>query len=535
MFERLVRIRGQLSELVTAVDPDAVGGRMARELWAEFDRIERLGAAGKTLLARRVAATHRAGSAGTKSAADDLARRGGTSTGAAREALETSSRRAELPGVEGALRRGELSAAQAALISAAAAASAAAEGRLLELATQISIKELRDECARVKAAADPDPDATNRRIHDERRLRRWTDAEGAWNLFAHGTPQQGAAFNTVIDPIIEQIFAAARSDGRRESHEAYALDALMAMADRAAGCCSAAGRAAVPVDAMRSGSAADDDDCGVDTASSDDAGVAAVDRDDDDVVDGADSPQTLNGVGQPGILAVGRPESGPGAVRPRRWTNPRYLALLRVDVQALRRGRVAGDELCEIGGVGPVPVSVARRLLGEAIIKLVITRGVDVLNVTHLGRGPTAAQRAALLWLNPTCSVQGCHRARIEWDHRQPWATTRHTRLDELDPLCEFHHELKTRLGHALVAGTGKRPLVPPDDPRHPGFRKARRDPGGRDTGKATAAVNRGEDHFGNSQQPVTPAVQASVRGTRRRFRSEQQAFPDVPAPPGSG
>jgi Domain of unknown function (DUF222) len=513
MFERLVRIRGQLGELVTAVDPDAVSGRMARELWAEFDRIERLGAAGKTLLARRVAATHRAGSAGTKSAADDLARRGGTPTGAAREALETSSRLAELPGVEGALRRGELSAAQAALISAAAAASPAAEDRLLELATQISIKELRDECARVKATADPDPDATNRRIHDERRLRRWTDAEGAWNLFAHGTPQQGAAFNTVIDPIIEQIFAAARSDGRRESHGAYAFDALMAMADRAAGCCSAAGR-----------------------ASSDDAGVAAVDRDDDDAVDGADSPQTLNGVGQPGIFAVGRPESGPAcAVRPGRWTNPRYLALLRVDVQALRRGRVAGDELCEIGGVGPVPVSVARGLLGEAIVKLVITRGVDVLNVTHLGRGPTAAQRAALLWLNPTCSAQGCHRARIEWDHRQPWASTGHTRLDELDPLCEFHHDLKTRLGHALVAGTGKRPLVPPDDPRHPGFRKARRDPGGRDTGKATTAVNRGEDHFDNSQQPVTPAVQASVRGTRRRFRSEQQAFPDVPAPPGSG
>ena len=59
-------------------------------------------------------------------------------------------------------------------------------------------------------------------------------------------------------------------------------------------------------------------------------------------------------------------------------TNPRYLALLRVDAQALRRGHVQGEELCEIAGVGPVPVSVAKEVLGDAIVKLVITNGVDV-------------------------------------------------------------------------------------------------------------------------------------------------------------
>ena len=135
--------------------------------------------------------------------------------------------------------------------------------------------------------------------------------------------------------------------------------------------------------------------------------------------------------------------------------------------------RSQGEELCEIAGVGPVPVSVAREVLGEAIVKLVITDGVDVANVTHLGRGPTAAQRAALLWTNPTCSVQGCPRQRIEYDHQKPWAQTRHTRLDELDPLCGFHHDLKTRLGYALVPGKGKRAFVAPDDPRHPRYRRA--------------------------------------------------------------
>jgi hypothetical protein len=150
--------------------------------------------------------------------------------------------------------------------------------------------------------------------------------------------------------------------------------------------------------------------------------------------------------------------------------NPRHLGLLRVDVEALRRGHVDGDELCEITGVGPVPVRVARDLLGDATLKLVITRGVDVCNVTSLGRGPTAAMRYALLWTSPTCTVEGCARTILEHDHRTgaEFKDTRHTQLSELDPLCGTHHGLHTQHAWALVAGDGKRKMVPPDDPRHP-------------------------------------------------------------------
>ena len=100
----------------------------------------------------------------------------------------------------------------------------------------------------------------------------------------------------------------------------------------------------------------------------------------------------------------------------RRWrpVPPRPLGPVRVTwrccgstLQRCAAASVQGGELCEIAGVGPVPVSVAKELLGEAIVKLVITNGVDVANVTHLGRGPTAAQKAALLWMNPICSVAG--------------------------------------------------------------------------------------------------------------------------------
>ena len=94
---------------------------------------------------------------------------------------------------------------------------------------------------------------------------------------------------------------------------------------------------------------------------------------------------------------------------------------------------------------------------------------VDVANVTHLGRGPTVAQKIALWWQVPQCTALDCTRVqRIEFDHREEWRKTRHTRLDEGDGACDHHHDLKTRYGHALVEGKGQRPLVPPDDPRHP-------------------------------------------------------------------
>ncbi len=233
MFDMAVRLGDRLAGLVDGLDPDAISGPAAGELWAALDRVERLAAAGKTLLARRVADTHLPDRAGVKTAAEVLARRGGTSVGAARDAIEASNRLAELPAVAAAVRRGDLSPAQVAVVAGAAAADPRAERRLLELAGRASMPELREEAARVKAAADPDPDATNARLHAGRRLRRYTDPDGAWTLVAKGTPQAGAAINTVLDPIIDRIFQAARHQGRREPHEAYAFDALLTLAEHA--------------------------------------------------------------------------------------------------------------------------------------------------------------------------------------------------------------------------------------------------------------------------------------------------------------
>ncbi|MGH9185856.1 MAG: hypothetical protein ACRD0U_08610 [Acidimicrobiales bacterium] len=158
----------------------------------------------------------------------------------------------------------------------------------------------------------------------------------------------------------------------------------------------------------------------------------------------------------------------------------RFLTLVRADLAPLVRGNLEAGEVCEIAGVGPIPVAVARRLLGESILKLVITRGADVANITHLGRGPTAARRIALLWSQPLCDVEGCgRRGRLEVDHLEPWADTHHTRLDELGHKCAHHHDLKSHYGWDMVPGVGKRPMVPPDDPRHPRHQRPPR-PAGR-------------------------------------------------------
>lgn len=397
--------RTSLSELCRRLDPASVPGRDAAGVYEALAAMEKLVAGAKLRMAVRVEQSGEWRRAGHRHPADFLAGRSGVSGGTARDELATSKRLAGLAETDEAVRRGELSTSQASAVADAAAAAPAAEQELLGRAKRSSLRDLRDACARAKAAADPDADARHARIRRERSLRSFTDRDGAWNLVARGPAELGARFMSALSPLVEAQFHKARAAGRREPHEAYAFDALIALTDQ-------------PTDAPTT------------------------------------EPADLGGASAPRRAAV----------------KLRHLALLRVDLDALRRGAVDGDELCELTGVGPIPARVARELLGESILELVITRGHDVATTVHLGRGPSAAQKVALLWSQPGCSRLGCDQpwARTEADHRTPWAQTHETRLDQLDRLCPFDHDLKTHHGWALVPGAGKRLFVPPDHPFHP-------------------------------------------------------------------
>jgi hypothetical protein len=148
---------------------------------------------------------------------------------------------------------------------------------------------------------------------------------------------------------------------------------------------------------------------------------------------------------------------------------PPVTILARVDATAMARGHTRAGETCEIDGLGPVPVAALRDLLPQAAIDLIVTNGVDVWNITHLGRRATARQQVVLDWLGVECTRQGCGATRhIQVDHRVDWARVKVTELANLDWLCVPCHRRKTHHGWALVDGTGKRPMVPPDHPDHP-------------------------------------------------------------------
>jgi hypothetical protein len=383
-------VREALASLVRRLDAAALSPVVAQRLVADFAAVENLGAAAKALCARRVAESESWRTAGHRSAAHWLAKESGTTITAASEVLATAERLDALPVVDDAARSGRLNAVQVREVACAAAVEPLAQEALVRTASRVSLVGLRNECRRVRTAAlsAADQEARYRAIHEGRFHRHWTDDIGAVCGQYRLTPDAGARFLAALDTEHDRIFRAARSGGMRESSDAYAADALVALASRDAA-------------------------------------------------------------------------AGDGAAR--RPVGSDVKVIMRIDHTAFVRGHTAGDEICEIAGIGPVPVSVVRHAMDNAFLAAVVTKGVDVTTVAHLGRRATAHQRTALQWRDPECAVEDCHRtARLEIDHRHDWARTRRTKLDELDRLCDHHHQLKTRHGWHLAPGTGKRPMHPP-------------------------------------------------------------------------
>jgi len=129
---------------------------------------------------------------------------------------------------------------------------------------------------------------------------------------------------------------------------------------------------------------------------------------------------------------------------------------VRVDAGTLRRGFVEGDEVCEIPGVGPIPVDTARDLLGDAAFHVVVTDGVDVKAVTSKKRTIPAALRRALIERDQTCAVPGCDATHhLQIDHRWDFSKGGPTSLSNLSRLCPPHHRMKTTMGFRLVEMDG--------------------------------------------------------------------------------
>ena len=164
--------------------------------------------------------------------------------------------------------------------------------------------------------------------------------------------------------------------------------------------------------------------------------------------------------------------------------------VVRVDKSAFERGETVEGEVCEIPGVGPIPVRVARQLATDGIMRALIIDGTDVHAVSHAGRTIPARLRTALEELQPECVIAGCHVDRhLEIDHNEPFAMGGPTELTNLHRLCHHHHDVKTR-GDFRIVGDGlqKRLVLQPAAPRRARWRHDR----GHDLGSVAAERGRG-------------------------------------------
>ncbi|MCA1843049.1 MAG: 13E12 repeat family protein, partial [Actinobacteria bacterium] len=115
------------------------------------------------------------------------------------------------------------------------------------------------------------------------------------------------------------------------------------------------------------------------------------------------------------LIDLVRPDSAPRA-------GPDTMVHVVVDYDALVRGHTVAGEQCEIPGVGPIPVSVARHLAQDSILKVLVTKGVDVVTVAHAGYTVPSHLRSALDVRDPTCIVPGHDiRRNLEKDHRNSY------------------------------------------------------------------------------------------------------------------
>jgi hypothetical protein len=143
----------------------------------------------------------------------------------------------------------------------------------------------------------------------------------------------------------------------------------------------------------------------------------------------------------------------------------RAAVQVRVDHAAFVRGHVQEGEVCEIPGIGPIPVATARALADDAVLSAVVTHGTDVQSIARIDRTIPAKLRTALEARDPICVVEGCDaRHDLEIDHVVPFAEGGPTSLPNLARLCRWHHYLKTHRGYRLLGPPGsRRRLAAPD------------------------------------------------------------------------
>ena len=108
----------------------------------------------------------------------------------------------------------------------------------------------------------------------------------------------------------------------------------------------------------------------------------------------------------------------------------------------------AGCDAPTMEGLGPIPLSVARRLCGDADGWMRVLTHPETGAVLSVGRtryDPPASLRRLAKWRAERCMAPGCGMpaSRCQIDHTIDWQHGGSTSLGNLAPLCQGHHTVK--------------------------------------------------------------------------------------------
>jgi hypothetical protein len=410
MLEELEIYTEAVRELARSFEPGLYSGTDASSIYVAAGALERSAAAIKSRAAGRVEESRIHERSGHRSAGELLAEQSGEPISGALSALEANRAANRHPAIGEALDSGELSFAQTKQIASAADRDPEEAQRLADEAKSSSFSDLRQSCEKVKVSSYSAEDEIRRyeRIRGGRYVRTWVDHDGSGRMDARLTPDGLAIVKGAIEGLLPELEEFARAEGRTESRRSLMADALVAIANQAS-----SGR-------------------------SDAAGPG-----------GTESSNEHTG---------GLRRSDPTG------KNGRILLRIRVDLQAFLRGHASSGEICEIPGLGSIPVVLARDVLSDALLQLVIEDGVDVRTCVTDSRHISAALRVALEERDPTCCVPGCNATEgLEFHHfGTEFAKGGPTSLTNVARVCTHHHSLVTHKGWTLSGEPGNWRFDPP-------------------------------------------------------------------------
>jgi hypothetical protein len=146
-------------------------------------------------------------------------------------------------------------------------------------------------------------------------------------------------------------------------------------------------------------------------------------------------------------------------------TRAKAHIFVNVDAAKLTRGDDTGGR-CEIKGLGPVPVETARELMGDALLTILVKKGVDVTTIAHDGtKTMPASVRRAVLARDPECVVDVCSAPTSEVHHRKYRSDGGEHSTANCVGTCGWCHDLIHYHGYTLEPnGDGTYHLRAPPD-----------------------------------------------------------------------